>query len=149
MGAANRAWLFSALHRIARNFIGAELDAYIESIGNAKRDAGAREGIPASDRIVTFGDNSPEQAQALEKIDELVEAVRASNDFPSTPEDKQQVIAELSAGRKLLEAAKVRIAAVRETLQPTLRWIIEKGAGAVIGKLATRLWDLLTSLHIF
>jgi hypothetical protein len=54
--------------------------------------------IPASDRTVSLGHNSPEQVQALEKIDELVEAVKQANDLPGTPEEKEQLVAELSAG---------------------------------------------------
>jgi hypothetical protein len=102
--------------------------------------------IPASDRTVSLGHNSPEQAQALEQIDKLVAAVTETNDFPGEPEDKEQVLAELSAGRKLLEAARVRVLAIRETLQPALRWILEKGAGAAIGKMAGDLWEYLVHL---
>ena len=99
--------------------------------------------LPASDRVVTLGDNSPEQQQAIEKIDELIHAVEQSNDFPGDPELKEQVVAELSAGRKLLEAAKVGVAAVRETLGPPLKWIMEKSAGAAIGIMARNVWDYL------
>jgi hypothetical protein len=102
--------------------------------------------IPASDRTVSLGHNSPEQKQALEKIDELVEAVKQANDLPGTPEEKEQLVAELSAGRKLLEATKVRVAAVHATLQPALRWILEKAGGAMIGKMAGDLWEYLVHL---
>ena len=46
------------------------------------------EAVPASDRTVTLGHNSPEQMQALEKIDALIEAVKQANDLPGTPEEK-------------------------------------------------------------
>jgi hypothetical protein len=104
------------------------------------------EAIPASDRIVSIGHNSPEQTQALEKIDELVEAVRQANDLPLAPEEKEELVAELSAGRKLLEATKIRVTAVRATLEPALRWILEKAGGAVIGKMAADLWEYLVHL---
>jgi hypothetical protein len=107
------------------------------------------EAIPASDRSVSLGHNSPEQRQAIEKIDRLVEAVTQANDLPGTPEDKEQILAELSAGRKLLEATKVRVAAVRATLQPALRWILEKGAAAAVGKMAGDLWEYLVHLHFW
>jgi hypothetical protein len=102
-----------------------------DSILNGQRAADRvfGEAIPASDRTVSLGHNSAEQKQALEKIDELVAAVEASNDFPGDPELKEQLIAELSAGRRLLEAAKVQVSAVRTALGPPLRWILEK-AGA-------------------
>ncbi|UQR67315.1 hypothetical protein LRP30_19525 [Bradyrhizobium sp. C-145] len=105
--------------------------------------------IPASDRVVSLSHNSPEQQQALEKLDELVAAVKETNDFPGEPEEREQIVAELSAGRRLLEAARVRVAAVRETLAPTLKWIGEKAGGAVIGKLAADVWQYLAHLHIF
>lgn len=104
------------------------------------------ETIPASDRAVTLGHNSPEQVEALQKIDELVSAVEAKNDFPGDPEFKEQVIAELSAGRRLLEAARVRVTAVREALGPPIKWIIEKGGSAMISKMAGDLWQYLSKL---
>ena len=105
------------------------------------------EAIPASDRTVSLGHNSPERTQALEKIDELVEAVKQANDLPGTPEEKEQLVAELSAGRKLLEASTIRLAALRATMQPALRWILEKAAGTIVGKIAGGVWDFFTGLH--
>jgi hypothetical protein len=72
--------------------------------------------------------------------------VKQTNDLPGTPEDKEQLVAELAAGRKLLEATKIRVAAVQATLQPALRWILEKAGGAVIGKMAGQLWEYLVHL---
>jgi hypothetical protein len=66
------------------------------------------------------------QTKALDKIDELVAAVEATNDFPGDPEFKEQVIAELSAGRRLLEAARVRVTAIRETLGAPIKWYPRK-----------------------
>jgi hypothetical protein len=105
--------------------------------------------VPASDRTVSLGHNSPEQTQVLEKIDELVAAVERTNDFPGDSDDKELVVAELSAGRRLLQAANVRVAAVREVLQPALRWILEKSAGAAIGKLAGDLLEYLVHLKFW
>jgi len=66
--------------------------------------------------------------------------------YPAPPRKREQLVAELSAGRKLLEATKVRVAAVQATLQPALRWILEKAGGAVIGKMAGQLWEYLVHL---
>jgi hypothetical protein len=107
------------------------------------------EPIPASDRTVSIGHNSPEQKEVLEKIDKLVAAVEKANDFPGDSDDKELVVAELSAGRRLLQAANVRVAAVRETLRPALKWIIEKSAGAMIGKLAGDLLEYLVHLNFW
>jgi hypothetical protein len=105
--------------------------------------------IPASDRVVTLGDNSPDQQTTLAKIDELITAVESANDFPGSPEDKEVTIAELSAARKLFEFAKVRAGAAKAALQPRLRWLMEKGATALVGILAKALWDHLTGLKLF
>jgi hypothetical protein len=105
--------------------------------------------IPASDRIVTIGDNSREQKETLTKIDGLIEAVQQTNEYPGDPEDKEQTIAELSAARTLFKAAKVRVAAVNAVLKPKLLWLTEKFAGAIIGKLAGDLLSYLAGLHIF
>jgi hypothetical protein len=98
-------------------------------------------------RTVALGHNSPEQTGALEKIDELVDAVNQANDLPITPEEREQLVAELSAGRRLLEASIVRLAALRATMQPALRWILERAAGTIVAKIAGGVWDFFTGLH--
>lgn len=103
--------------------------------------------IPASDRIVSLGHNSPEQKQALEKVDELISAVQEANDFPGDEETKQQIVAELSAARRILEAAKVRVSALSATLGPPLKWLLEKAAGSITGKAASAAWDFFAGLH--
>jgi hypothetical protein len=120
-------------------------DSILSGLRAAERVFG--EPIPASDRTVSLGHNSPEQAQALEKIDELVVAVNQANDLPITPEEKEQLVAELSAGRRLLEASTLRLAALRATVQPALHWILEKAAGTIVGKIASGVWDFFTGLH--
>src|SRR5262249_30251491 len=123
-------------------------DGILSGLRAAQRVYGKPD-IPAADRIVSLGHNSPPQKEALEKIDALVAAVKETNDFFGDPEEREQVVAELSAGRRLLEAAKVRVSAIRAALQPSLKWILEKAGGAVIGKLAGDLWQYLAHLHIF
>jgi hypothetical protein len=102
--------------------------------------------IPAADRTVSLGHNSLEKKEMLVKLDELIEAVEQTNDFPGDGDDKELVVAELSAGRRLLQAANVRVAAIRETLQPALKWIAEKAAGAAISKMAGDLAGWLMKL---
>lgn len=102
--------------------------------------------IPASDRVVSAGHNSPEQSEAIRQLDHLIKTVEETNDFPGDPEDKERIVAELSAGRKILEASKVRIAALGATLGVALKWVAEKAAGASIGKLAGNLVDYLASI---
>ena len=85
------------------NSFQAAKDSILNGLRAADRVFG--EAIPASDRTVSLGHTSAEQKQALEKIDKLVEAIKQANDLPGTAEDKEQLVAELSAGRKLLEAS--------------------------------------------
>jgi hypothetical protein len=105
--------------------------------------------IPASDRVVSLGHNSPEQTEALARVDELIQAVEQANEFPGDADDKELMVAELSAGRRLLQAANVRAAALRETIQPALKWIAEKSAGAALGKLAGDLMEYLIHLKFW
>jgi hypothetical protein len=122
-------------------------DTILNALSAAQKIFG--EAIPASDRTVSIGHNSTEQTEALKRIDALIAAVERANDFPGDADDKELVVAELSAGRRLLQAANVRVAAVRETLQPALRWILEKSAGAAIGKLAGDLLEYLVHLKFW
>lgn len=102
--------------------------------------------VPASDRVVSLGHNSGE---ALEKVDQIIAAVQAANDLPGDEEDREQLIAELSAARRILEASKIRLQTLKSTLGPPLKWLAEKAAGSVVGKIASSAWDFFVSLHIF
>jgi len=105
--------------------------------------------IPAADRIVSLGHNSREQKQGIEKVDAVIEAVTQANDLDIESDEKEQILAELSAARRLLEASKVRLSALAANLQPSLRWIIEKAAGSIVGKVASAAYDFFVSLHWF
>jgi hypothetical protein len=108
-----------------------------------------QEPIPAADRTVTLGHNSTEQKAVLEKVDNLINAVQETNEFPGSEDEKEQTLAELSAARRLLEATRVRIDAIKTTLQPKLLWLAEKAASGIIVKLATDLLTYLATLGIF
>jgi hypothetical protein len=143
----------SLVSGLGRTVIGNEEYAFVAAQGlilNGLKAADRVFGqpIPASDRTVSLGHNSPEQIEALDKIDKLVAAVEATNDFPGDSDFKEQMIAELSAGHRLLQAAKVRVSAVREAIGPPLKWILEKAGGAVIGKIAGDVWQYLAHLNI-
>ena len=105
--------------------------------------------IPASDRIVTLGHNSNEQIEALSKIDALAEAVEKANDFPGSPEEQNETVVELSAARRLFEAARVRTEPIRALLMPKLTWLVDKAGGAMIGKIAGDLLEYLMRLKFF
>ena len=70
--------------------------------------------VPASDRTVRFDHNSAPYNDALAKLDDVAEALRGSNQLD--PELKEQLATELSAGRQLFEAPRVRVAVIRVVL---------------------------------
>jgi hypothetical protein len=100
---------------------------------------------PASDRIVTLDHNSEAYIQTIQGLDSLVEALEQVNDYPDA-EDKEQKLAELSAGRRLLRSARLRYAAIVAVLTPPLAWLGEKFAGGLVGQLAATVWQALKRL---
>jgi hypothetical protein len=109
--------------------------------------------VPASDRMVRLDHNQPDYSATMQSVDALDAAIRETNDYDDL-EDKDQRIAEISAGRRLLQASRVRIIALRSTLGAALIWLIEKFAGGIIGQIAKTTWDALSALigsvwHLF
>ena len=103
--------------------------------------------IPASDRYVRLDHNQPDYTAAIEALNAVIEAVRASNDYASAdPEDREQRLVELSAGRKLLESVRVRVAAASVLIVTTLTYLLSKFADAAIGDLAGRAITLVKGL---
>ena len=78
------------------------------------------------------------------KLDELLEAIRRSNEISG--EVRDQLKAEITAGRTLLKAPKVDRNWIDLLLVKPLKYVIEKGGSAVIGKLATAALDWLFKL---
>jgi hypothetical protein len=100
---------------------------------------------PASDRIVSFDHNSQVYVQTTEELDQLLEALEQVNDYPDI-EDKEQKLAELSAGRRLLRATRVRYGLIVGVLGPPLAWLGKTFAGGIVGQLATSVWQGLKGL---
>jgi hypothetical protein len=109
--------------------------------------AEARESVevPASDRIVPLDHNSVSYEEAVRAVDWLEELVRQANDYDDV-EEKDQGIAELSAGRRLLQAVRVRIAAVAQVLAAPVRALTVRFGTGLINQAAHDLWDKLTGL---
>jgi hypothetical protein len=101
--------------------------------------------IPAADRTVSLDHNSQSYREAVERLEELTKSVRQLNDY-SDQEDKEQRIAELTSGRMLLSATRVRAAALWAVLNAPLRWFAEKFSGAIVGQLAAALFKILQHL---
>jgi hypothetical protein len=75
--------------------------------------------VPASDRSVTIDHNSPAYADAEAAMEKLEAAIHEANDFPDLLE-KEQREAEVSAARRLLSAALVRLEPLVALLRPIL-----------------------------
>jgi hypothetical protein len=101
--------------------------------------------VPAADREVTLDHNSKAYAETTMGLDTLVEALEQTNEYCDA-EDKQEKIAELSAGRRLLRALRVRYVAITALLGPPLVWLAGKFAGSVIGQIAETVWQSLKAL---
>src|SRR6185437_9536107 len=101
--------------------------------------------VPASDRIVTLNHNSDAYKETVETLDKLEDAVEQANDYPDA-EDKEQRLAELSAGKRLLSSARVRVAAAVAVLSPLLLWLADKFVGSLIGQIAQTAWQALKVL---
>ncbi|MBX3488734.1 hypothetical protein [Parvibaculum sp.] len=100
--------------------------------------------IPASDRLVKLDHNSNEYQEATHHLDELIEAVGAdrSNDF----EDKDQRLAELKAGRELLNSNTASPTKIEAVLYGSLGYLATKFADEPIGALAAATWAAIKIL---
>lgn len=70
--------------------------------------------VPASDRVVTLDHNSPDYTNINKALEDAEVAITQSNSFPD-PVEKEQLVAEVSAGRRLLRASQVRLQAFMQT----------------------------------
>lgn len=92
---------------------------------------------PASDRIVTLDHNSAPYRELTTSLSRLEEHVRGLNDFPDSAEERERILAELSAGGRLLAAARARVDGMVAVLLPALKWLGEKIADNLVSILVT------------
>ena len=96
---------------------------------------------------VEIEEDSPECVAAQNALDETVNAVKASNEYAGTePEDQKQRIAELESGKRLLQAPRVRLEAVKSLVVPALQHLVAKFADTAIGTAAGAALVKLTEL---
>jgi hypothetical protein len=101
--------------------------------------------IPASDRVVTLDHNSKTYRDLIDILERIEIELAARNDHPD-PALKERQVAEISAGRRMLRAAKVRAVAIYSVLSTPLIWIAKHFADKELGHLADQAWTWLTSL---
>lgn len=75
----------------------------------------------------------------------LIKQVEAANDYDDR-EDKEERLAELAAGRRLLEAARVRVHVVWLLLGSAMVWLIDKFAGGFIGEIGKAALEAIRTL---
>lgn len=92
------------------------------------------EGIPAADRIVTLDHNSSAHQDADAALADVEQKVQQVNE--GDPEEKERVVAEISAARRLLQATKLRIGALVGLVGIALTWIAAQFAETAVGHAA-------------
>jgi hypothetical protein len=94
--------------------------------------------MQAAEQTVELDHSSPEYQKATEALTAVTEEVRESNEYASSePEDREQRLAELVAGKLLLAAKKVRLPALLGLLMSALWYLASTFADAAIGELAS------------
>jgi hypothetical protein len=106
--------------------------------------------VPGSDRFIGLDHNSVEYAEVIESGNRLIEAVRANNNYSEeNHEDKEQRLAELEAGYRLLAATRVNPSSVKSVLIGVFSYLAAKFADEPIGELARIAWNAFKMLlHI-
>jgi hypothetical protein len=92
--------------------------------------------VPATDRVVDLDHDSSVYKETMKKIDELETAVAKINDYPDFV-NKDQHVAELGAGKRLLKATRVKISAIMAVLLPVLAYLAQKFADNAVGIIAS------------
>ena len=94
---------------------------------------------PASDRVVRIDHNSALYREAHGALMEVEEALRGDNEFPD-PELRNQILAEISAGRQLFEAPVVKVAIVLTVLGGALTTLSVAVPGLAVSILGAAAW---------
>jgi len=133
----------SNIERSAKRFIdqvfrpmASELRNYLEQKAS---------GAPAADRTVPLNHNNPDYREMIGAADELERTIAEANDFESV-EEKGQRVAEVSATKRLLQAARVRVAAVIELLRPLAEQVKGKLKDTLIAMVVLKFLALLGQL---
>lgn len=132
--------LFLPTARELRRFLEAEV-AKEEKLLTVMHEAA----IPASDRIVRLDHNNPRYKEVMDALQKLERVIKDSNLYDDA-EEKEMHLAELSAGHRLLQSTKVRVAAIVTIVGGPLMYISKHFIDTGIGRAAAAVWDLVVSL---
>jgi hypothetical protein len=101
----------------------------------------------AAEKTMDLDHCAPEYQKAVAALSGVTEAVRQNNEYASSePEDREQRLAELEAGNRLLRAGRVRIAALMAVLGSALTALAVKFVDAAIGEAASEAVAALKAL---
>lgn len=100
--------------------------------------------IPAADRIVRLDHNSADYKDIINAAEEFRRELIKTN---VVLEDKDRVVAEVSAGIELLKAPSVNTDALKATLVKGAKYVADKAGEAIIGATAVGLLGLIA--HFF
>ena len=103
---------------------------------------------PTADGAVPLNHNSGAYADAVQALEILEDALRETNDYPDDIE-REQRIAEVSAGRRLLSASRVRVRALEAVLKEPLKQLWDKFKERAIGMAADLALSKLVALFGF
>jgi hypothetical protein len=101
--------------------------------------------VPAADRIVTLNHNSPDYQHMMSALETLEEVLRSTNDYPDA-EEKERVVAEISAGRRLLQAVKARAGAIATVVAVPATYLAKQFMGKAVGDAAQVVIDFVTRI---
>ena len=103
--------------------------------------------VPASDRIVRLDHNSPAYRDTIDILEKVERTTAESNMLAAEdPEERDRVVAELSAGRRLLQAVRVRSAVLWTLLSGVLLWLLKKFADQAFAPVIKRAIEFLAKL---
>jgi len=98
-------------------------------------------------RIVGLDRSSSNFEEVESEVGSAIQSIRSDNELMATSEGSQR-IAELEAGRRLIQADQVNESLAKRTLIPALQWAAKKvrddGAGVAIKLLVTKILTMLT-----
>jgi hypothetical protein len=102
--------------------------------------------VPASDRIVRIDHNLKPITELQEKLDEVVTWMEADNSLSQEEDAREQRLAELKAGKVVLEAPQASETVLEWLLIRPLKWILEKAAESSVATVVAILLTLLLTL---
>jgi cell division protein ZapA (FtsZ GTPase activity inhibitor) len=103
--------------------------------------------VETSDRLLALDHSSQYYLEAAQSLQALINVVRENNLYRESDEaDQERRLAELEAGRALLQSRLVSVATLKAALWTTLAYLALKFADAPIGEAADLAWKSLKRL---